>query len=64
MSLPIVRRVQTMLEPWYENDPLVSFLDRVRSDLIFKRWYFGHYHVDKQVSEQFFALYNRITPIG
>ena len=58
------RSVQTMLEPWYENDPLVSFLDRVRSDLIFKRWYFGHYHIDKQVSEQFFALYNRIIPIG
>lgn len=58
------RSVQTMLEPWYENDPLVSFLDRVRSDLTFKRWYFGHYHVDKRINEQFFALYNRITPIG
>lgn len=38
------RSVQTLLSPWYKNDPAVSFLERVRTDLKFKRWYFGHYH--------------------
>lgn len=57
------RSIQTMLANWYENDPMVSFLERIRIDLTFKRWYFGHYHVDKQVNEHFIALYNEVIPI-
>ncbi len=57
------RSVQEMLAAWYENDPVVSFHERVRQDLIFKRWFFGHYHVDKQINEQFIALYNRVVPL-
>ena len=56
------RSVQQMISPWYENDPMVSFLERVRQDLKFKRWYFGHYHIDRQVNEQFIALYNKVVP--
>ena len=58
------RSIQTMLASWYENDPMVSFLERIRQDLHFKRWYFGHYHVDKQLNDQFVALYNRVIPIS
>lgn len=57
------RSVQKLLASYYENDPLVSFLERVRSDLNFKRWYFGHYHVDKIVNDQFVALYNKVIPM-
>lgn len=56
------RSIQQMISPWYENDPMVSFLERVRQDLKFKRWYFGHYHTDRQVNEQFIALYNKVVP--
>ena len=58
------RSIQTLLASWYENDPMVSFLERIRQDLHFKRWYFGHYHVDKQLNDQFVALYNRVIPIS
>lgn len=57
------RSVQQMLADWYENDVLTSYLERVRYDLKFKRWFFGHYHVDKQLNEQFIALYNKVVPI-
>ena len=57
------RSVQTLLSPWYKNDPAVSFLEQVRTDLKFKRWYFGHYHIDRQVNEQFVALYNKVIPM-
>ena len=57
------RSVQTLLSPWYENDPAVSFLERIRTDLKFKRWYFGHYHIDRQVNVQFVALYNKVIPM-
>lgn len=58
------RSVQLMLASWYKNDELTGFLERVRQDLHFKRWFFGHYHTDAQLNEQFVALYNRIIPIA
>lgn len=57
------RSVQKLIADWYENDPMVSFLERVYADLNFKKWYFGHYHIDKQLNEQFVALYNKVIPI-
>ena len=57
------RSVQLMLASWYENDALTGFLERVRQHLSFKRWFFGHYHMDAQLNEQFVALYDRIIPI-
>ena len=55
--------VQALLAPWYENDSLTAFLDRVQQDLQFRRWFFGHYHTDRELNEQFIALYNKIVPI-
>ena len=47
----------------FDNDPLVSFLEAVRPDLDFKKWFFGHYHVDKQIGDRFRAIYNDIVAI-
>ena len=58
------RSIQTLLAPWAGNDPAVSFLENVRAKLEFKRWYFGHYHIDRQVDEQFTALFNKIVPLA
>lgn len=57
------KSVQRMLASWYENDSITSFLERVRVDLTFKRWFFGHYHIDRQINEGFVAVYNRIIPL-
>lgn len=57
------KSVQALLAYWYENDSLTSFLDRVQQGLRFKRWFFGHYHTDRQLGEQFIALYDKIIPI-
>ena len=55
------RSIQQMIADWYENDSLTSFLEIVRTDLSFKHWYFGHYHIDKQINEKFTALYQNIV---
>ena len=47
-----------------EADPTESYLNNIYSGLDFKRWYFGHYHIDRQINSQFIALYNRIVPLG
>lgn len=57
------KSVQGMIADWYENDLLTGFLERVRADLSFKHWYFGHYHIDKKMNEQFTALYQSVVPL-
>lgn len=58
------KSIQRMIADWYENDSLTGFFERVRTELSFKSWYFGHYHIDKNIDEQFTALYQRVIPIG
>ena len=57
------RSVQLMIQPWYENDALTGFLERVRQDLNFKKWFFGHYHTDMFLGQEFVCLYNRLYEI-
>lgn len=57
------RSIQQLIASWYENDPVVDFLEYIRMRLNFKRWYFGHYHIDRQINDQFVALYNTIAPL-
>lgn len=33
-------------------------------DINFKRWYFGHYHLDCEVNDNFTCLFNKIIPLG
>ncbi len=55
--------VQRLISCCCEEDPLVQFFERISSELNFKKWFFGHYHIDKQLTEQFMALYNNIISI-
>lgn len=57
------RSVQMTINHLFDSDPLVSFLEIVRMDLNFKKWFFGHYHIDKRIGDQFYAIYNSIVPI-
>lgn len=57
------KSVQQMMADWYKNDSLTSYLELVRCDLNFKRWFFGHYHIDRQINEQFVVLYDRVVPV-
>lgn len=57
------RSVQKKLASWYENDQMTGFLERVYSDLKFKKWFFGHYHVDRQIDDRFYALFNHVVPM-
>ena len=58
------KMVQEFIAVYYENDPIVSYLERVRWDLEFKRWFFGHYHLDWQINENFVAVYNHIIQLS
>ncbi len=57
------RNIQEILAHWYENDGLTSFLNLVLQDVEFKRWFCGHYHIDKEVNEKFVVVYDNIIPL-
>ena len=54
--------IQRELACWYEHDKLTNFLEVVRKDLTFKKWYFGHYHMDRKI-ENYTAIYRVVEQL-
>ena len=48
----------------YQPDKLTDYFQVISEKLRFKRWYFGHYHQDKAVSDQFHMVYQNICRIA
>ena len=38
--------------------------DKLEAVKNYNQWYFGHYHVDKDIDEKHTALYQRIIPLS
>lgn len=55
--------IQKEIADWYERDKLTNFLESIRGELTFRRWCFGHYHIDKEFPKGFYALYNRVMRV-
>lgn len=55
--------VQVLLNPRYERDTLTDYLQQILEKCKFKKWYFGHYHENKQLNSQFTCLYEDIVPL-
>ena len=55
--------IQRKIQEHYEFDPLTSFLEHVKSELKFKKWFFEHYHEDLDINPNLQALYHRIIEI-
>lgn len=56
--------VQYWLDRAFEPDRLTDFLEYLRGTVEFDRWFFGHYHMDRDFADGFSALYERIVPLG
>lgn len=54
--------VQYRLDRTFERDKATDFLEHLRGTVEFKRWYFGHYHTDRDFVDGFVALCDRIVP--
>ena len=42
---------------------LTEFLDKIEKEVDYKYWYFGHYHLDREISENQICLYRDIVEI-
>ena len=47
----------------YKKDYLTDYLQEISEKCEFKKWYFGHYHDNKQINSQFVLLYEDIVPL-
>lgn len=47
----------------YKKDYLTDYLQEISEKLEFKKWYFGHYHDNRQVNSQYVLLYEDIVPL-
>lgn len=45
------------------HDPTTKFLDHISCNVKFKHWYFGHFHVDRNIDELYTSLYDKIILI-
>jgi len=49
--------------PTYKKDILTEYFQKISEKCEFKKWYFGHYHENKQLNSQFTCLYEDIVPL-
>ena len=50
-------------EGMYKRDYLNEYLEMIRQSVVFKKWFFGHYHDNKNVNAQEILLYEQIIRI-
>ena len=48
---------------FYQKDALTDYLDQIREQCSFRHWFFGHYHDNRDVGQQFTLLYEKIVPL-
>ena len=49
---------------FYEPDKLTSYLESIKCDVDYKYWLFGHYHIDKSVTNKDICLFEQIVRIN
>lgn len=47
----------------YKKDYMTDYLQELSEKIKLKKWFFGHYHDNKQVNEQYILLYEVIVPL-
>ena len=47
----------------YHPDALTDYLEEIRQKCQYQRWFFGHYHDDRNVTERDLMLYEQIIRI-
>lgn len=59
----IADSIMDIIANWYEHDKLTNFLEIIKQDCKYKKWFFGHYHIDKKIDDKHYAVYGNIIEI-
>lgn len=52
-----------LINPTFKVDAVNKYLSEIEKTVEFKKWYFGHYHEDKQLTDKHFLLYKETIRI-
>ena len=55
--------IQQIINSSFETDKLTNFFEILKEKATYKKWFFGHYHIDKTIEERFCCLFNDIFQI-
>jgi len=50
---------QRIIAPDYKINELTEFLQKVKSEVSYSHWYFGHYHKDEVLDKKHTAVFNK-----
>lgn len=48
----------------FATDKLTEYLETIKQTTEYKKWFFGHYHVDKAINEKDFCVFRKIMQIA
>jgi hypothetical protein len=56
--------VQSKISDYYERNELTKFFEEVvKSRCAFEKWFFGHYHIDGNIDEKYFCMFNKVKKL-
>lgn len=47
----------------YEADELTEYFENIRGKLRFRKWFFGHYHMDREINPREMVVYEQILRV-
>ena len=53
--------IQNMVKEGYEKNILTEYFEQLENSLIYKKWFFGHYHTDLVVDKKHVALFDKVV---
>jgi predicted phosphodiesterase len=56
-------KIFNQLATYKESTVLENYFDQIEQQIVFKHWFFGHYHISQKIEDKFTALYNEIIRI-
>lgn len=56
-------RVQSKVAD-YEENILTSFFEELAEKTNYKKWFFRHYHIDKEIDDRHVAVFDRVIKLG
>ena len=52
--------IQKMLNYNFKDDILTGYLDKIRREITYEKWIFGHYHTDAVIENNHICVYNEV----
>ncbi|MCL2705503.1 MAG: metallophosphoesterase [Spirochaetaceae bacterium] len=59
----IIHVMETDHEVYNKENELSDFLEEIEKKVKYKKWFFGHYHLDKNINNKCYALYQNIIKL-